>query len=307
MAEVALVDVSKSYGAVEAVRNLSLSIANGEFVVLLGPTGAGKTTTLRLIAGLERPDRGNVLIQGRIVTEAVPAERDVAFVFQQYSLYPHLSVYDNLAFPLRSPARRMDEQFIRRRIQEVRRVSRTLVTIGACATAGGIQALRNFADVEEFRAIVYAHPAFVETLGTSTPIAAHVPVDFELRGCPISKAQLLETISAFLHGRRPNVSHRSVCSECKERDNVCVTVAHGTPCLGPITHAGCAALCPSYHRGCFGCYGPSDSANVVSLVSRLRDGGMADSDVVRVLRTFNAYADEFRNASVTVAAGAEGP
>jgi multiple sugar transport system ATP-binding protein len=119
MAEVALVDVSKSYGAVEAVRNLSLSIANGEFVVLLGPTGAGKTTTLRLIAGLERPDGGNVLIQGRIVTQAVPAERDVAFVFQQYSLYPHLSVYDNMAFPLRSPARRMDEQFIRRRIQEV--------------------------------------------------------------------------------------------------------------------------------------------------------------------------------------------
>lgn len=189
-----------------------------------------------------------------------------------------------------------------RRIQEVRRVSRTLVTIGACATAGGIQALRNFADVEEFRAVVYAHPAFVETLGTSTPIAAHVPVDFELRGCPISKAQLLETISAFLHGRRPNVSHRSVCSECKERGNVCVTVAHGTPCLGPITHAGCAALCPSYHRGCYGCYGPSDSANVASLVTGLRDGGMADGDVVRVLRTFNAYADEFRDASTAVAA-----
>src|SRR5213082_3368988 len=119
MAEVALVDVSKSFGAVDAVRNLSLSIANGEFVVLLGPTGAGKTTTLRLIAGLERPDRGNVLIQGRIVTEAVPAERDVAFVFQQYSLYPHLTVYDNLAFPLRSPARRVSEAEIGRIIRQV--------------------------------------------------------------------------------------------------------------------------------------------------------------------------------------------
>src|ERR1043166_3345674 len=119
MAEVALVDVSKSYGAVEAVRNLSLSITNGEFVVLLGPTGAGKTTTLRLIAGLERPDSGNVLIQGRLVTEAVPAERDVAFVFQQYSLYPHLSVYDNLAFPLRSPARRMDDAQIEQRVTAV--------------------------------------------------------------------------------------------------------------------------------------------------------------------------------------------
>ena len=110
MAEVALADVSKSFGAVEAVRGLSLSIADGEFVVLLGPTGAGKTTTLRLIAGLERPDRGNVVIQGRVVTDEVPAERDVAFVFQQYSLYPHLTVYDNLAFPLRSPARRMNEE-----------------------------------------------------------------------------------------------------------------------------------------------------------------------------------------------------
>src|SRR5207245_6881725 len=119
MAEVALVEVSKSYGAVEAVRDLSLSIANGEFVVLLGPTGAGKTTTLRLIAGLERPDRGQVLIHGRNVTDEVPAERDVAFVFQQYSLYPHLTVYDNLAFPLRSPARRMNEPHIRARVLEI--------------------------------------------------------------------------------------------------------------------------------------------------------------------------------------------
>src|SRR5580765_4598612 len=119
MAEVALLDVSKSYGAVEAVRSLSLSIANGEFVVLLGPTGAGKTTTLRLIAGLERPDRGNVLIQGRTVTNEVPAERDVAFVFQQYSLYPHLTVYDNLAFPLRSPAHRESEARIHARVAEV--------------------------------------------------------------------------------------------------------------------------------------------------------------------------------------------
>jgi multiple sugar transport system ATP-binding protein len=119
MAEISLVDVSKRFGAVEAVRGLSLSIADGEFVVLLGPTGAGKTTTLRLIAGLERPDNGGVVIRGRDVTTQVPAERDVAFVFQQYSLYPHLSVYDNLAFPLRSPARRMDESFVRRRVQQV--------------------------------------------------------------------------------------------------------------------------------------------------------------------------------------------
>ena len=119
MAEISLVEVSKRFGAVEAVRGLSLSISDGEFVVLLGPTGAGKTTTLRLIAGLERPDAGSVVIRGRDVARQAPAERDVAFVFQQYSLYPHLTVYDNLAFPLRSPARRMDEGFIRRRVQQV--------------------------------------------------------------------------------------------------------------------------------------------------------------------------------------------
>jgi multiple sugar transport system ATP-binding protein len=119
MAEVSLLEVSKSFGTVEAVRGLSLAIADGEFVVLLGPTGAGKTTTLRLIAGLERPDHGRVMIRGRDVTKEVPAERDVAFVFQQYSLYPHLTVFDNLAFPLRSPARRMDEDVVRRRVQHV--------------------------------------------------------------------------------------------------------------------------------------------------------------------------------------------
>src|SRR5436309_12836014 len=139
MAEVALVGVSKSFGAVEAVRDLSLSIAHGEFVVLLGPTGAGKTTTLRLIAGLERPDRGNVLIQGRTVTNEVPAERDVAFVFQQYSLYPHLTVYDNLAFPLRAPARRVDEAEIKKRVEQVAQLVRIdhKLTSSATRLSGG--------------------------------------------------------------------------------------------------------------------------------------------------------------------------
>src|SRR5215510_13838592 len=142
MAEVALVDVSKSYGAVAAVRDLSLSIADGEFLVLLGPTGAGKTTTLRLIAGLERPDAGRVVIRGRDVTEHVPAERDVAFVFQQYSLYPHLTVYDNLAFPLRSPAHRMDEGLIRRRVQhvaELLHIERKLANRATALSGGEMQ------------------------------------------------------------------------------------------------------------------------------------------------------------------------
>ena len=143
--------------------------------------------------------------------------------------------------------------------------SRALITIGACATAGGIQALRNFADVEEFTRIVYATPDYISTLATSTPISAHVPVDFELQGCPINKQQLLEVISAYLNGRRPRIRAHSVCVECKRRGTVCVMVAHGTPCLGPVTHAGCGAICPSYDRGCYGCYGPKETPNTASL------------------------------------------
>jgi multiple sugar transport system ATP-binding protein len=119
MAEVALAGITKRFGEVTALSDLSLSIGDGEFMVLLGPTGAGKTTTLRLVAGLERPDAGRIAIAGRDVTQASPAERDVTFVFQQFSLYPHLSVYDNLAFPLRSPIRRVPEPEIVRRVGDV--------------------------------------------------------------------------------------------------------------------------------------------------------------------------------------------
>jgi sulfhydrogenase subunit delta len=176
------------------------------------------------------------------------------------------------------------------RIREVRRVSKKLVTIGACATAGGIQALRNFARVEDFLSVVYASPEYVSTLDTSTPISSHVHVDFELHGCPIDKRQLLEVISAFLVGRRPEIPSTSVCTECKRRGNVCVMVAHGTPCLGPVTHAGCGALCPSYNRGCYGCFGPMETPNTISLTRQLQVLGMDDVGVDRVYRTFNVRA-----------------
>ena len=179
------------------------------------------------------------------------------------------------------------------RIREVRAQSRHLVTIGACATSGGIQALRNFADVEEFTAAVYAHPEYIDTLATSTPISAHVPVDFELRGCPIDSRELLEVVAAFLQDRPPRISAESVCVECKRRGNVCVTVAYGTPCLGPVTHTGCGALCPSYRRGCYGCFGPAETTNTGSLAHRLVDLGMPRRDVARVFRTFNSAAPAF--------------
>jgi coenzyme F420-reducing hydrogenase gamma subunit len=183
------------------------------------------------------------------------------------------------------------------RIREVRAASRALVTIGACATAGGIQALRNFADVDDFVRVVYASPEFVSTLATSTPIADHVPVDFELRGCPIDKRQLLEVVSAFVHGRRPGIASTSVCTECKRRGVVCVMVAHGTPCLGPVTHAGCGALCPAYDRGCYGCFGPMETPNTVSLTRQLTVLGMDERGVERVFQTFNANAPAFREAA----------
>jgi sulfhydrogenase subunit delta len=178
------------------------------------------------------------------------------------------------------------------RIREIRASSRRVVAIGACATAGGIQALRNFADVEDFVSIVYATPEYISTLRDSTPASDHVHVDFELQGCPPDKHQLLEVIGAFLNERRPNVSANSVCVECKRAGNVCVMVAHGTPCLGPLTHAGCGALCPSYHRGCYGCFGPMEAPNPPSLATWLEERG--DPQVRQRLRMFYANAPAFR-------------
>jgi len=183
------------------------------------------------------------------------------------------------------------------RIHQVRRVSKFLVTIGACATAGGIQALRNFKDVRDFTSLVYATPQYIQTLNKSTPIVDHVRVDYELHGCPINKLQLLEVLSAFLHGRKPNIPAHSVCTECKRRGTVCVMVAKGTPCLGPVTHAGCGALCPSYDRGCYGCFGPMESPNTASLARGWVQLGVKEPDLVRAFRSFNSYAEAFRRES----------
>jgi coenzyme F420-reducing hydrogenase gamma subunit len=181
------------------------------------------------------------------------------------------------------------------RIHAIREMSTTVVTIGACATSGGIQALRNWADVEEYTSIVYAHPEYISTLATSTPISDHIDVDLELRGCPISKHQLIEVIDAYLHGRKPATQGHSVCVECKLRGVSCVMV-RGIPCLGPITHAGCGALCPAFERGCYGCFGPSDDPNVAALADRWREMGAVDEDFHLALSTFSVNAPEFREA-----------
>lgn len=183
------------------------------------------------------------------------------------------------------------------RIHKIRRQSKILITIGACATAGGIQALRNFKDVREFINLVYANPKFISTLQNSTPISHHVYVDYELRGCPINKYQLLEVLNAFINNRKPNIPNTSVCIECKRKGITCVMVAEGKVCLGPVTHAGCNALCPSYNRGCFGCYGPKEGSNTSSLASQFEEMGLSNYDIVRAFRGFNAFSDPFRKES----------
>jgi sulfhydrogenase subunit delta len=183
------------------------------------------------------------------------------------------------------------------RIRDVRKQCRVLVTIGACATAGGIQALRNWRDVPEMTRSVYPNPEYISTLDRSMPIGSFVHVDFELRGCPVNKVQLVEVLNALLNKRKPVIPTHSVCLECKLRGNVCVTVAGGIPCLGPVTQAGCGALCPSFHRGCYGCFGPMENPNTPSLAACFLEGGMTHREVMLAFRGFNAYAEAFRKES----------
>lgn len=184
------------------------------------------------------------------------------------------------------------------RIQQIRRASKYLVTIGACATAGGIQALRNFKDVREFTKAVYPNPETIETLSRSTPIADHVRVDFELQGCPVNKRQLLGVIRAFLNDNKPALPASSVCIECKARGTVCVMVARGMACLGPVTHAGCGAICPAFQRPCYGCYGPKETPNTKALSRWMEDElAVEKPDLARSFRTFNAWAEAFREES----------
>lgn len=183
------------------------------------------------------------------------------------------------------------------RVRQIRKECRVLIAIGACATAGGIQALRNWRDVNDMARLVYATPDYISTLDRSMPVGSYVHVDFELRGCPINKYQLLEVVNAFLNERRPNIPTHSVCVECKLRGSVCVMVAGETPCLGPVTQAGCGAICPSYHRGCYGCFGPMENPNTPALSAHFKELGESNHDIVLAFRGFNAYAEAFRKES----------
>jgi coenzyme F420-reducing hydrogenase gamma subunit len=183
------------------------------------------------------------------------------------------------------------------RVRHIRKECKVLITIGACATSGGIQALRNWKDVKAFTKLVYASPEHISTLDRSMPIGSYVHVDFELRGCPISKYQLVEVVNAFLNKRKPNVPTHSVCIDCKLKGNVCVMVAKGLPCLGPVTQVGCGAICPSFDRGCYGCFGPMENPNPAALSKQFLEMDVSNHDIMLMFRGFNAYAEAFRKES----------
>jgi coenzyme F420-reducing hydrogenase gamma subunit len=179
-------------------------------------------------------------------------------------------------------------------IVELRKQARLLVTIGACASYGGIQALRNWSSHDAFRAAVYAHPEYIESLDTATPVSDHVQVDAELHGCPISAEQLREVLVSVAVGRRPQIREESVCIECKRKGAVCVMVARSVPCLGPVTQSGCGALCPVFGRGCYGCFGPREQANATSLANTFAAGGHDGADVSRLFAGFTGWSGAFR-------------
>jgi sulfhydrogenase subunit delta len=184
------------------------------------------------------------------------------------------------------------------RIQRVRKNSDHLVTLGACATAGGLQALRNLASAREWSAAVYARPEYIASLDTSTAIARHVKVDFELWGCPVSSRQVLGAVRALLFGVAPLEERDKVCLECKRSNIVCVMVTGREPCMGPVTRTGCGALCPRFGRDCYGCYGPAEAANTESLSRRFEGLGLLPEQIARRFLGMNAAAPEFAEAAM---------
>jgi coenzyme F420-reducing hydrogenase gamma subunit len=194
-----------------------------------------------------------------------------------------------------------------RRSQDVRAAAALFVSVGACATVGGIQALRNGRDIEAMKRITYPRTALVRTLPASTPHSVHVKVDLEIPGCPPSKDQILEVVTRLLLRQRPRLPSHSLCLECKRRGNVCVLVSGGQPCLGPITHAGCGALCPSYGRACYGCFGPMDDPQPGRLARELEKRGLPPEEIVRRLQEITAGDESLTEVAERYKGGRQDP
>ena len=176
------------------------------------------------------------------------------------------------------------------KIKAVRENSYYLVSIGACATSGGIQALKNLSSSERFKKQTYPNPEFIDTLEGSLPLSRYVHVDFELWGCPVSKEGIKEVLISFLRGKKPNIPTYSLCIECKRNRVPCVMVSKREPCMGPITKAGCGAICPSYGRGCYGCFGPSEDPNIDALKEIFSTLGLDKEDISLRLKSINSLS-----------------
>lgn len=232
---------------------------------------------------------------------ALAGSVEIAY-FLEASSHNHAGPYD-LALVEGSITTEEDAQ----RLKEIRAQSHVLVAIGACATAGGIQALRNGKPLNAICRMVYPQPDSIRCLTESTPVSHHVKVDYELRGCPVNKYQLLEVIISVMQAKRPAILNESVCMECKRAQNECVMITRGLPCLGPVTHAGCGALCPRMHRGCYGCYGAKETAQTLTLARQFRHQGTSPEAIFRLYQNFNTLSEPFQNAGKQMSSKAGKP
>ena len=181
----------------------------------------------------------------------------------------------------------------RERIKQVRENSKYLITIGACATAGGLQALRNMHDAGQWVQGVYAQPQHIALLADSTPIREQVKVDLELWGCPVNTRQVVSAVRSLLFGVAPLDEADKVCLECKRQQTVCVMVAKGEPCMGPVTRTGCGAICPRVGRDCYACYGPAETANTAALANRFEGLGLQPEAIARRFLFINSHVEPF--------------
>lgn len=189
----------------------------------------------------------------------------------------------------------------RERIEKIRTQSQYLITIGACATAGGLQALRNLNENEaDWRQAIYAKPEYIKTLPHSEPVSAHVKVDLELWGCPVSSRQVIAAIRNLLVGVKPAFAEEKVCLECKRKQVVCTLVTQQQPCMGPVTQSGCGALCPSFGRDCYACFGPAENCNTDALTLRFSGFGLLPKEIAQRFLFINSGAEAFKQAGVSI-------
>lgn len=191
----------------------------------------------------------------------------------------------------------INTQHDQQRIQQIRHHSAYLISLGACATSGGLQALRNNQDAQQWAARIYAKPEYLDTLKTATAITDHVKVDLELKGCPVDSKQVISALRQLLYGVTPVEDSRTLCMECKRQGHVCTLVTASKICMGPVTQAGCGALCPSLGRACYACYGPSESANGLALAERLQKNGLSLEQTINRYRFIHSQTSAFKQTA----------